>query len=405
MNLANFSSIIGEGWPDDEKLDNLPFGEQLKTLGASEEHGAHIRKVVECMNDLLSKPPINALCDANTKASQDYVRLFLDVCGEIQGNNGIFSRWDIGQEHVTQFLRIAALYHDIGKFIQRDRHPTVGYYHVTLVEQQSKDHEDAENLEKMLGERLHRILCDMIRYHDLFGVVGTGEGSAPVLIDTLPFRSRSVEEQQTILSLLLFLNIADISGTIPLTSVKAGTLAGDWQRLSRILTESHGNREEFSKRLIASEQNANAAIERIRRLMLERAPDSLREGLDSPIHIEDILQVTLGTQFYEFCSDFALVCKFDYALRFITALENYAAEEGKTARQVIEVVTSLITRLVQSYSALTKRYDGSRRRIGIQVSGWSRTKEISMSLIKLLFNDLPRGLGWASEEATAWYFE
>lgn len=405
MTLEELSNILMNGWPDERAMEQIPFGKEMSFLGKSKEHGEHVRKVVKSINALLSHAPITEISDADNQESQADVRRFLDVCDEIQGKDGIFSKSSFGTEHIKQFLRVCAFYHDIGKVIQKDRHPTVGYYHVTLVEHQDKDHKDSKNLESILDRRMYRILCDMIRYHDLFGVVGTGEGSLAVLVDTIPYRLSGIEEQQTILSLLMFLNISDISGTIELKSTKAGTIAGDWQRLSRMLAKSKGSREKFSRRLILSEQTANSAIERIRRLLIERAPKKIKSGLDSPIDIEDILQITLGPQFYEFCSDFALICKLDYALRFIMALEQHAVDNNHTPRQVIEVVVLLITRLVQSYNALTRRADGSRRRIGIQVSGWTRTPEISKSLIKLLFSDLPRGLGWASEEASAWYIE
>ena len=468
MKYSTLDSIIKKNWPEIDVLGEIPFGETFKKLGGyieiSDEslrllkqhgvppgvlqklqssgmkdktfttcrdfedalhctlsekgfleyekqilniligsHGRHVRAVLESMNKLLSQAPVTALVDINVPENQKYVAVFLSVCHEIRGDDGIFSRSSMGQHGAESFLRLAALYHDIGKIIHRDRHPLEGYHYIAHVDQRN-----AEELRKdeMLGDEGFSMLCQLIRHHDLYGVIGTGEGSAPVLIDTLPFQSSTVIEQQTLLSLLFLLNIADIAGVIPLTSQKASTLATEWKRLCTLLKECEGDRLEFTKRLIASEQNPARAIERIRRLLLAPVePNCLQPEQVSAREVAEALRVTLGIQFHEFWSDFALVCKLDYALRFITQLEQYASENNIRAYTVIEVVVSLIKALVQSYSALTKRPDGTRRRIGIEVSGLTRTAEISKSLIRLLFDDLPRGLGWASEEATAWYFE
>ncbi len=402
MNLNSLNEILKKGWPNENKIEQIPFGLKFKELGESKEHGGHVKNVVESMNKLLSRSPVTALIDYDKPENEEYVAVFLSAWQTIKGKNGIFSKSSMGKEKVEKFLRVAALYHDLGKIIRKDRHSLEGYHYIAHVAQ-----EEGTKMKKdeMLGEEGFKLLCDVIHYHDLFGVLGTGEASAAIMIDTLPFRSSTVSEQQTLLSMLMLLNIADISGVIPLTSLKASTLASDWKRLCCLIEDSKGDRQEFARRLIASEQNPEATIGRIRRLLLERPPDNLRSELSSTREIEEVLRVTLGTQFYEFWSDFALVCKLDYALRFILELQKYASENSLSAHHLMEVVVSLIRRLVQSYSALTRRTDGTRRRIGIEVSGWTRTPEISESLIELLYSDLPKGLGWASEEATAWYLE
>ncbi|MCL5036737.1 MAG: HD domain-containing protein [Chloroflexi bacterium] len=467
MNLDSLDEILTKGWPLEKELNHIPFGDKLRKLGGclkittsslkamkeegipSEvlkkledngngnkefrncmdftdfidrrlnekesssyrkkifnnllgEYGWHVRQVLSSMNKLLSESPVTALADSLDNDKSGYVGKFLDAWGEMRSTDGIFSKSLFGQERIEKFLRIASLYHDIGKVIQRDRHPLEGYHYIAHVKVT-----DAKGLKggDFLGEDGFHLLCEAIQYHDLFGVIETGEGSAPVLIDALPFRSVKLDEQKMRLSLLLFINLADISGVIPLTSLKAGTLASDWKRLCGFIDESGGNRQEFARLLIRSEQDPRCAIERIRRLLLEGPPESLKTKLNSSIVIQEVLEETLGTQFHEFWSDFALVCKLDYALRFIKELEKYAAQNKKSAYEIFVIVVSLLKRLVQDYSALTRRNDGTRRRIGIEVSGWTRTPDISRSLIELLFKDLSKGVGWAAEEATAWYLE
>ncbi len=367
------------------------------------EHGAHVRQVVDSMNKLLSEAPIHALCDYDKDDAQDDMLAFLEV---VQKKiKGLFVNPPFSRASADAFLRIAALFHDIGKLIHRDRHSLEGHHYVAHV-----DPEETKRLKDALGEDWFQLLCDIIVHHDLFGVVGTGEASAPVLTNVLPLRSVPVEEQQTILALLLMLNIADISAVVPLTSRKAATVAEDWDRLCKLLKQSDGDRQRFVERLVKEEQTTERAILRIRRILTERAPKELiaRFGSfgDVERHTERMLRIIVGTQLTDFVSDFALVCKLDYALRFVQNLEGYAEKKGISPQRVIQVVTRLLKELVQSYSSLTRRPDRSRRRIGIQLSGWTRTPEITDGLVRLLFSeDMETGLAWAAEEATAWYFE
>lgn len=397
ISFSELGKLLKNGWPSKKEMRGIPFGDKLNELGESKDHGNHVKSVLDCMCKLLSQTPIQAVKDHNSPESDDGIRIFLEVWHQI---DSIFSNSSMDKEKIKNFLRIAALYHDIGKIIHKDRHPLEGFQLIKNV-----DKKEAKRLASMSGSDEIRLLGQLIKYHDLFGVVGTGEGSAPVLIDAIAFHSDAVNDQLATLSLLLFLNIADISGVIPLKSTKVGTLASDWLRLCYHIKNANGDRQKFANELIISEQKPTQAIERIRRLLLEQAPVELCKSLNSPGQIGDILSVTMGTQFYDFWSDFALICKLDYALRFVGKLENGAVSNQIESDKVIEIFISLIKELVQSYSALTKRLDGSRRRIGIEVSGWTRTEQIEKSLINILFSDLPLGVGWAAEEATAWYME
>jgi hypothetical protein len=398
--LAQIGEILRRDWPNADQFAKIPFGARLAELGESREHGTHVKSVLLNMRKLLSQQPVQALSDHEAPLSEDGLRVFLDVWHEIRGKGGVFAQLPFGHEDLDAFLLVAALYHDIGKVIHKDRHPLEGYQYIKNV-----DRDEANRLSLMLGEERARLMGRLIRFHDLFGVIGTGEGSLPVLVDAITYHSSTPGEQLANLSLLLCLNLSDIAGVIPLKSPKAGTLAADWLRLRGHLESAKGDRQRFSNDLVRSEQTPAQAIERIRRLLLERPPDTMRSAFDDPDKIGEILRITMGTQFYEFWADFALVCKMDYCLRFVIKLEAYVADNKLESDRVIEVLIALTKELVQSYSALTKRLDGSRRRIGIEVSGWTRTPQISDSLISILISNLPLGVGWAAEEATAWYVE
>ncbi|HEY3284781.1 MAG TPA: HD domain-containing protein [Armatimonadota bacterium] len=522
LTRQEFVQELRSEWPSDDLMGLIPFGMQMEALGKAGEpyqDGAHVQKTLSCMRDLIYGQAVAALEDAAKPEDAAGETEFLRVCGLVLGSQGILAG-SMGWDKAQELLMVAAFYHDIGKAIHRDRHPLEGYQYILNV----RPDESVRLRELLGGGEDYRLLCQLIRYHDLFGVVGTGEGSAAVLVDALALHSSSAREQKAILSLLLVLNLADISGTVPLKSRKAGTLATDWQRLCSAVDTAGGDRQKFGEILIRSEQSPAAAIERIRRLLVERAPEELVPFLSRVDTIADIVTTTMGTQFYDFWSDFALVCKLDYALRFIGRLgasalyrrararfteddllatpdvrsqlqrvglrvgarttdvsalnllqdrrmlgvgkgwaawlkglpewyKGYGLEPKmrsitaglarellqdlnkmgaeptadsnrvlnrliledvcslpkagayeQSAKAVIGVVVELLKELVHSYSLLTKRPDDSRRRIGIETSAWTRTPQIRDSITELLLSEeRRRGIGWAAEEATAWY--
>lgn len=406
MNINQFGSILEKGWP--KKIDSkIPYCASLFKLQSLYLHPKkrkslvweHVKKVLTNMNFLLSKP--EKMFKNSHSAESFEVKVKINrVIYDVLLKSHIVDNQD--ESSLKNFLRIAAFYHDIGKVIQLDRHPTVGYYYMTIIEQA-----EAEKLRKILGDGAFRILCEMIRFHDLFGVISTGEASALVLLDALPFRSTDVLEQQALLGLLLLLNLADIGGTVDnYPPSKALLLIEDWERLAKLIEDTKGDRQEFTRQLMFQEQNPKNAIGRIQRLLLVRAPSlNYSNAFSSSVELEQLLRIILGPSFNEFCSNFALICKFDYALRFIDNIGQYASSKNKRPAEVIEVIAALLVRIEQCYSSLTRRHDGSRRRIGIQVGGWTRTPEFSNKLITLLFSDLLKGIGWASEEPTAWYLD
>jgi hypothetical protein len=399
------SALLGTYWPNGE----------MEKPG---EHGDHVRDVVDKMNELLAS--IKGNRDPNFIANQNK---------NVTARTAFESSWrEIGQlldsyDFTADFLRIAAFYHDLGKIIQRERHPIIGYHYVTQIPSPDKDALMSMLYEKIETHSLFLALCDIVHFHDLFGVISTGEASPPVLIDVLHFGRCSEHEQRYRLALLAVTNIADIAGTIDLTWEKLRILTDAWVNLDDLIKRVKGNRLEFSNQLIAQEQDPQNTVERIARLLTEPSKPSYYDGtngawekldtaLANLVQIEDTLRVMNSTRFYQFCADFALLCKLDYALRFLQRLKARAAKRidngddaNEVARQVTQIVVALLTRLIEDYRALTYHQDGSRRRIGIQVNGWSQTKELAESLVDLLFRDLIRGCYWASEEATAWYID
>ena len=124
----------------------------------------------------------------------------------------------------------------------------------------------------------------------------------------------------------------------------------------------------------------------------------------------------LGPELQTFCRDFALICKLDYALRFMTSLSDKWISKNKisidkieTCRLELEILVNTILevliRLVRCYSDLTRRQDGGRRIIGLELLSLSRSKELSDQVIDLLLsNQKSEGVNWVADETTAWYY-
>ncbi|UCG12862.1 MAG: HD domain-containing protein, partial [Deltaproteobacteria bacterium] len=353
-----------------------------------------------------------------------------------------------------QFLRFAALYHDIGKVFHRDRHAILGRHIIESPPDPNGD-EELRKFHEILGHSDERF-AEMIRligHHDLYGVLCTGEASRPVLIDVAGFKPD--RHAWSALGNLFVLNIADIYGTLPdFVPEKLRLMAEDWSFVSGLLPSSGDAfvyRKKFEDRIYADSQHPAYAAERIWRLLTAatlllpvRSPEE--EGLFddeaekqrfvekvTPGMVRDALRAELGPGLASFCNDFSLVCKFDYTLRFIVRLSHAwvsrqldrAAERPDKGRrktpkvrqtgkrkadqllpsELAAIVVELFVRLVNNYRDLTVHKRGWPQRIGIELMGLTRSREIEQRVIDLLLS--PRraeGINWAADEATAWYF-
>jgi hypothetical protein len=85
--------------------------------------------------------------------------------------------------YFRKFIRFSALYHDIGKSINRERHGILGRH---LLETLSdKDTAELRNLLRFQGNDFFPLFIELIGHHDLFGMLCTGEASRPVLLDIM----------------------------------------------------------------------------------------------------------------------------------------------------------------------------------------------------------------------------
>ncbi len=340
------------------------------------------------------------------------------------------------------------MYHDIGKSIIIERHPEVGWHLVRDVK--GLVGSTADNLVKdlyplILGEdpvqwnlELHkannnwRQITDrrqqqllhvfevIIRYHDYFGVLSTGEASYPIMIDLIGLRRMGKSDVIDMFSVLMLFTLADIYGSVPaVTPTKVAILCDDWRILCDVIARENvdGDRSAFFQELCALSQGAETTIERLHRLMSEGCPPAWEPAIDR-VMTEDAFREATYARMNQFLQHFALFCKLDYCLAFKRLLMNEAKSRGRSPATAISVLVSLLAELEMQYGSLTRRPDGSWRRVGLELAGLTRkpgthkdkkmrTKtRIGETIADLLLE--PDGLGgkqWAVSECTAWFLD
>jgi len=299
----------------------------------------------------------------------------------------------------SQFLRLLALYHDIGKVFHRDRHPALGGH---LLEGNKDD--ESRLIETLEGtEQL------------LMGVAGLGLGK--------------IDPGARAIDYLVTLNIADMYGTLSeVTPRQLKIVLGDWKYIVNLSSQTVMSQSQLEEKILEHAQLPDNAAERIRRLlvaaMLSKSVKSkydlsklevLADKITVPI-IRNALTKRLGPDLRVFCYDFALICKLDYTLRFLETLvsEWISSEQKKQSVELqdinveglADIIVEILERLVKNYRDLTRHREGWTRRVGIELMGLSRADEIVQQVIGLLLSDRRiAGVNWIADEATAFYFD
>lgn len=399
------------------KLALLPFGEQLtalfypatQTSRNNDPKGAgHLHAVMEKMDLLLSGRPVDILADAVKPDCVAEVTFFEMSCRQIwQGmskdapTTALFPP----SEHQTikTFLRVAALYHDIGKYINTERHPTIGWYLVS-----SMYPDERAKLQGLLTRTELRTLLTIIRDHDKFGVLSSGEASLPLLASTTNLMQEEVKIQEQRLTALMLVSLADMSASFPLTSCVAGTVIQDWSRFIKALENAWGDRGRLLPHVVQEARQYESTVERIRRLLLTVSRDDSGQwaAIDDKELISDILKTTFTNRIDIFCEDFALVAKLDYSLRFFRLLVQGCRQRGITSASAIaHIVVNVLKSIVETYGEMLHSQRGHYRLIGIEFSPLApaQSPEKARALIDLLLERPAEGLAWLLSDVPAWY--
>jgi hypothetical protein len=401
-------ALAVEPWPSDALLAELPFGRDLAGLVDHErdpkdnrDTPGHVRAVVKKALQInqhglsgVVQTDDDELLFLMAELECDYQAIFESPEMQRRG-------WSAKAAH--GYIAVAALYHDIGKIIQRERHTTIGYYHLLYSPEQGA-------LRAMFSTELdHWLFLHIIRFHDVFGVLSTGEGSLAALVDLIPMREMSEAERLGILHLFLRITLADIAGTVPVREAKIRNMMADLRRAAAAMPAGGKGTQPteglaFREALIGADTSVGRAVARIQRMLAEPGlPEYQDEGLD--IVIERELMAIQGSNVRQFANTFSHVCKLDYLLRFVRALQNQAKEKDLPVRVVVNAFVALLCRVVNEYGDLTYRVGGDRRRIGIALKGWTREPGTTSKLCSMLFDETHLALQWATEEATAWFYD
>jgi hypothetical protein len=435
--------ILAKGYPDDEELSHFPLGEELKTIPeVNKKYGVetdkagklktpgHIRRVLEGMNILLSKTPEHIVKkwekEANPLEQDLFTRCRKGIF--IGQNDSSLKFCRLNDEDLKPFFRLCVMYHDIGKYIIHERHPSVGWHLIKDVFQEEVEqslypmllnipYDEWPKKKSSLTEyqkRLIHIFEMLVKYHDLFGVLSTGEASLPVMVDLIPLTGIKPQDAKELFSILMLFNLADLYGSVKeVYPFKVNYFCEDWKILCETIEKTEGNRNDFFHSLLEKEQKPDRTIKRITRLMNEGAP---KEWGKQPINDNKIIEVfksaTLAGQ-HTFCKNFALFCKLDYALAFKLQIMDKAYELNCDITKPMDTILWLLVQLEKQYGDLCKRKDGSWRRLGVELAALTRkppygkdrkVSKIGETLCRLLL-ETQKGREWAVGECTVWFME
>ncbi len=453
MILEECDEILRNGYPSVDELTRFPLGEKIKDLDMlawtktsrviklkSDEPDitkGELEKILKTENRMLEQEELGEIYRQHIKRVMEAIislttNRFTEIAPDLPISewanppynyyvNGFLNEID---DDMEMFIRFLAFYHDIGKVIHRDRHPILGRH---LLE--SLDDNETKELKTILrfkDKDLFFIMAQLIGHHDLFGVLCTGEASRLVLIDAL-----RPKEAKLVIGCLATLNLADIYGTFSQVTPRIlKTVLNDWHFMVKLLSQQEAEkgivyRSDIEKKVLMESQAQENAVERIKRLVTtsilmleeEQIPldesKKLAERVTSDV-VLDALMNRLGPELLVFCYDFALVCKFDYTLKFLVKLVSRWLVNRMAGTQLFQdidvkgiaaIFVEVLVRLIRNYRDLTRQREGWPRRIGIELLGLTRSRDISEKVIDLLLGDRHvEGVNWIADEATAWYF-
>ncbi|HXI26236.1 MAG TPA: hypothetical protein VNG71_20450, partial [Pyrinomonadaceae bacterium] len=262
-------------------------------------------------------------------------------------------------------LRLGSFLHDIGKALDQARHPILGWH--ILVDLCSVAGPDKEDKNLLIGglrdlgvpspEVFFRSLAGLVRDHDKFGNLTTGEASYVILDSLIQFGASSFPTGLSVgqVDLLWCLNVADIAGTKAAqarTGEPGVELAGKLVRpdIADYLEQDLGKVQPVFRNIETAtitddlrvrSESREATVERIRRILVARADKwpGLSERFTGD-HIQAVLETHFAPRnLTAFCRDFAMVAKLDYALQFWSELADfvYVTESIAAASLDIEI--------------------------------------------------------------------
>ena len=204
-------------------LDNFPYPREIKLLWCnSPGYWRHGPTVLKAMNSLLAgRDDWDLLkgCESGSTEQQEALDKLRKIVTEVRMRFGTWNRATF-----DGIMRLAALYHDLGKYIISERHPTIGWFIAEYID----DGQQKDALRELLGSNQYlQLLLTIIRDHDQFGVLTTGEASYPILMRAIS-ETQTLQPQQVI-SAVALCNLADMIGTFDIDGETVRKLKDDWE--------------------------------------------------------------------------------------------------------------------------------------------------------------------------------
>jgi len=425
ISIKAANEVLIQNVPDPKRLLEFPFGEELYQLWTQNggEFAAHGCKVISNMNALLD-PNLKGFIPGKLQdETKDEIREIRSQIGDLF--EGI-------SEETRLFFRLAALYHDIGKYIIRERHPTIGRYTLDYLDTVEKN-----ALLVLLNndEDLLQLLLEIVQCHDQFGVLSTGEASFPILLNAISSWSNSCDLQKRAVLSIMWVNMADMAGVIGLKILDQDLIKvmkdGKWYL--NVLDTYSETKEHLTAQIIRLAAEEERVITRIERLVIESARSSPRyirlserNKKTNETKAHELVRNQLKTVFptavprREFAYQFTHVCKMDYAKRFFERLIDYCdGHYKKTNRfldtwsatkiddeRLIYAVLAILRRITLTYSAMIDTKEGPGNLIGVEMKDLTpaNAKAKTSQICKLLLVSHYPGLSWIMSDCPAWYF-
>ena len=451
MSTCTLDSIISvlndvtseEKYPKEDRLKDFPFGKQLIELAYDPKYSRaneHVKKVVVQANKIVQGHPSDLIIPPRLQETARRIDdLFLKL-----------ALW-ADRQHIKRdaLIQIGSLYHDIGKWIVHERHPIEGFYLLQYLFPIERD-----CLISLLGGRdTYDLLIAVIRDHDKFGIISTGEGSLSVITDLLNPAKTDVEFYRAAIVTLLMINMADIAVSAPdgLRDPQATWLVDDAELILNRLENAQGSRLSLVRSLTAADQESARTILRISRLVDSAYKNAIlvqkrryekwnqaNNGQKPPQDytfrqdnwpqipfstildaVNDELQVEfLGAAHQKFCRDFSHFSKLDYALYFFGEIARQCnmvrlneKRQEYPLENLVEPMIEVLKSVVNTYQELTVEDELSPRRIGIQMEGLLRTDRIKETVSALLTGNVPQArrtradvISWITNEVSVWLF-
>jgi hypothetical protein len=206
--------------------DKVPFGDMLNQiffhpLAENEDypiHGPNVIRFIEAFvdRDLHDEPGLLRGGERQTK--EIYARYYPDIMEALEAGLET-GHAEEDRRKVTELLKVAAFYHDTGKYVRRANHPQIGSNLLrNYSEMETRRLIDTlvyagENPTTPKRHNRFSLICSIVQHHDKFGVVSTGEGGLPIFSDILYFTSNEtvIRGIKKNITSVMLMNLADIA--------------------------------------------------------------------------------------------------------------------------------------------------------------------------------------------------